>query len=132
LIKRLGVVLLVLVAAASALAFVFARAYRVPGYAMSPALRPGDRVLVLKFVGPVKPDKGDIVAYNTSGIRCGAAAKAVFLHRVTRRTRAGRFVLRGDNRRASCDSRVLGAVPRDRLIGQVVAVYWPPSRWGFR
>jgi signal peptidase I len=132
LIKRLGVVLLVLLAAASVVAFAFTRTYRVPGYSMSPSLRAGDRVLVFKFVGPVKPNRGDIVAYNASGIRCGAAAKVVFIHRVTRHTRAGRFVVRGDNRRASCDSRLLGPVPRDDLIGQVVAVYWPPSRWGFR
>ena len=39
------------------------------------------------------------------------------------------FVL-GDNRAASCDSHVWGPVPADRLVAQIVAVYWPPERAG--
>jgi type IV secretory pathway protease TraF len=38
----------------------------------------------------------------------------------------------GDNRAASCDSRVWGPVGRGNLIGEVFAVYWPPQRIGFR
>jgi hypothetical protein len=34
----------------------------------------------------------------------------------------------GDNRASSCDSRVWGAVPRNNLIGEVFATYWPPNR----
>ena len=44
----------------------------------------------------------------------------------------GRFVMLGDNRTHSCDSRVWGTVPRENLIGKVFAVYWPPSRLGLR
>ena len=40
----------------------------------------------------------------------------------------GRYIMLGDNRTQSCDSRVWGAVPRENLIGKVFAVYWPPSR----
>jgi signal peptidase I len=40
------------------------------------------------------------------------------------------YFLLGDNRRASCDSRSWGALPEDRIIGEVFAVYWPPSRIG--
>jgi signal peptidase I len=42
------------------------------------------------------------------------------------------YFMMGDNRTQSCDSRVWGAVPRDNLIGEVFAVYWPPQRIGFR
>jgi signal peptidase I len=39
------------------------------------------------------------------------------------------FVL-GDNRADSKDSRTLGAVPVDDVIGRARARIWPPSRWG--
>jgi signal peptidase I len=42
------------------------------------------------------------------------------------------YFMLGDNRGQSCDSRVWGAVPRENIIGEVFAVYWPPQRIGFR
>ncbi|MFN2468931.1 MAG: signal peptidase I [Gaiellaceae bacterium] len=42
------------------------------------------------------------------------------------------YFFMGDNRVQSCDSREWGAVPRENLIGEVFAVYWPPNRIGFR
>jgi len=42
------------------------------------------------------------------------------------------YVMLGDNRSSSCDSRRWGTVPRDDLIGPVYAVYWPPGRIGFK
>ena len=44
----------------------------------------------------------------------------------------GHYFMMGDNRAASCDSRVWGPVARGNLIGEVFAVYWPPQRIGFR
>ena len=44
----------------------------------------------------------------------------------------GHYVMLGDNRMQSCDSRTWGPVPRDNLIGKVFAVYWPPTRISFR
>jgi signal peptidase I len=44
----------------------------------------------------------------------------------------GEYVMLGDNRSSSCDSRRWGTVPRKNLIGPVFAVYWPPSRIRFR
>jgi signal peptidase I len=41
------------------------------------------------------------------------------------------FVL-GDNRSQSCDSRVLGPVHEDDVVGRLVATYWPPDRISFR
>jgi signal peptidase I len=44
----------------------------------------------------------------------------------------GSVFLVGDNRPQSCDSRVFGSVPKGNVIGRVWAVYWPPTRIGFR
>jgi signal peptidase I len=41
-----------------------------------------------------------------------------------------RYFVMGDNRAASCDSRVWGTVPRDDLVGPVFLTYWPPNRLG--
>jgi signal peptidase I len=38
------------------------------------------------------------------------------------------YFMMGDNRQSSCDSRVWGTVPRDRIIGKVFFTYWPPNR----
>ena len=43
----------------------------------------------------------------------------------------GMYLMMGDNRSQSCDSRKWGLVPRDKLIGPVFATYWPPSRISF-
>jgi signal peptidase I len=42
------------------------------------------------------------------------------------------YVMLGDNRPHSCDSRSWGPVPRKNLIGKVFAVYWPPGRISLR
>jgi signal peptidase I len=42
------------------------------------------------------------------------------------------YFMMGDNRAESCDSRAWGSVPRNKLIGTVFFVYWPPDRIGFK
>jgi signal peptidase I len=40
------------------------------------------------------------------------------------------YLMEGDNRAHSCDSRVWGLVPRDSIIGKVFLTYWPLGRIG--
>jgi signal peptidase I len=40
------------------------------------------------------------------------------------------YLLEGDNRARSCDSRVWGLVPRKNIIGKVFLTYWPLGRIG--
>lgn len=40
------------------------------------------------------------------------------------------YFMMGDNRGASEDSRFWGPVPRDWIIGQAFATYWPPQKIG--
>ena len=50
----------------------------------------------------------------------------------TWRVPPGNYFMMGDNRAESCDSRTWGSVPRNKLIGIVFFVYWPPDRISFR
>jgi len=47
-----------------------------------------------------------------------------------RRIPAGMYLMEGDNRAHSCDSRVWGLVPRKNIIGKVFLTYWPLNRVG--
>ena len=40
------------------------------------------------------------------------------------------YLMEGDNRAHSCDSRVWGLVPRKNIIGKVFLIYWPLRRIG--
>jgi signal peptidase I len=40
------------------------------------------------------------------------------------------YLVEGDNRAKSCDSRLWGLVPRANIIGKVILTYWPLGRLG--
>jgi signal peptidase I len=70
----------------------------------------------------IKPDRRDLQTLRMQDI------PPVGLKRIPK----GEYLMMGDNRAQSCDSRVWGLVPRKNLIGEVFAVYWPPQRVSFR
>lgn len=47
-----------------------------------------------------------------------------------KRIPSGMYLMEGDNRAHSCDSRVWGLVARGSIIGKAVLIYWPPGRIG--
>ena len=50
--------------------------------------------------------------------------------RLPQRIPDGQYIVLGDNRVQSCDSRVWGPLPRDRLIARAAFRYWPVDRIG--
>jgi signal peptidase I len=65
----------------------------------------------------VKPGRRDTQSHTLADLAPGH-----------RRIPAGEYLMMGDNRAQSCDSRVWGLVSRKNLIGEVFLTYWPLSR----
>jgi signal peptidase I len=85
---------------------------------------PGDR-LYIENGHPVvngEPSKEDFT------LPCGGLAECNLPTEIT--IPEGHYFLMGDNRGASDDSRKWGPIPRDWIIGQAFATYWPPDRIG--
>lgn len=81
---------------------------------MQPTLEPGDRVLVRRLGRKTEPTLGSVlVTWHPQ------RSKVRLIKRLSRWDSAGLWLL-GDNTAASTDSRQLGAVPTNLLIGEVV------------
>ena len=99
--------------------------YEVRGESMSPTLRPGDRLLVLRGIHVMTaPRPGEIVLARVAALPGREVIKRV------QGVVPGGYVLLGDNAAASTDSRHFGAVPRGAITGRVLLRYWPDERRG--
>jgi nickel-type superoxide dismutase maturation protease len=94
---------------------------------MVPALLPGDRVVVVQGLGPLRPGirVGDLVALTDP-----RQPERIMVKRIAD-VRAGQVVVRGDNEAASTDSRHFGPVSRRAIRGRVVYRYYPTDRRGW-
>ena len=102
----------------------FAR-YAVTGASMTPALAPGDYLVVdRRAYARRAPAPGEVVV-----ARDPRDASREIVKRVAASS-AGGVELRGDNVAASSDSRVFGPVPRAAIAGRALWRYWPRGRFG--
>lgn len=92
----------------------------VRGRSMVPALRPGDRLVVVRARARV----GDVVVASDP-----RDPGRELIKRVIAADAAG-VTLRGDNAAASTDARVFGAVPASAIQWRAAVRYWPPNRAG--
>lgn len=107
------------------------RRVEVAGASMSPALLPGDRLLVVRSLGvrwsrrrPLAP--GDVVA-----VRDPRLPSRLLVKRVADLDHdAGTVWVLGDAPGASTDSRTFGAVPAQAVMGRAVYRYAPAGRTG--
>jgi nickel-type superoxide dismutase maturation protease len=97
------------------------RRVEVVGDSMLPALRPGDRLLVVR---PARSRPGDVVAVADPRL-----ASRTMVKRVAARSPEGVVVL-GDNAAASTDSRQLGPLAPAAIRGRAIYRYFPTGRRG--
>jgi len=89
--------------------------FRVEQRSMSPALNPGDFVLVNRWAYRSRePAVGDLVVF-----RDPERAGRYLCKRVADVPAAGWYVVRGDNEAVSRDSRWFGPIPRSLIVGKV-------------
>jgi len=102
------------------------RRLQVTGESMTPTLRPGDRVVVLRGLGPLRPAirPGDLVALVDPRDPARVMVKRVG------GVDGDRVEVRGDNAAASTDSRHFGPVAAAAIVGRVVYRYHPEDRRG--
>ena len=95
---------------------------------------PGDRVHENNkgFISIKKPNTPEFVKLKESYIPAQSRLADSQHYGQTWTVPEGSYFMMGDNRAQSCDSRTWGAVPRDKLIGTVFFVYWPPDRISFK
>lgn len=107
---------------------------QVKGNSMYPTLRNNDKIVVLKTKGTIKAN--DIVVYKTqtgSFIKrvLGLPNETISLGEKTIVIPEKSYFVLGDNKKESIDSRFIGTINEEDIIGKAVFSYWPPKRFGF-
>jgi nickel-type superoxide dismutase maturation protease len=89
--------------------------FRVEQRSMSPALEPGDYVLVNRWAYRRRePAIGDVVV-----LRDPERTGKFLVKRIARANGTGSYAVVGENGAVSRDSRVFGPVPRSAIVGKV-------------
>ncbi len=113
--------------------------WSVEGPSMEPTLREGDRVIVdLLTFRRREPHEGDVVLIEGPGgvelVKRVAEGDSVATlpppSLAPNSALEPTFIVLGDNRAASRDSRSFGPVPRHSIRGRIVWRYWPVERFG--
>jgi signal peptidase I len=86
---------------------------------------PGDQLMIIDGMPIVN---GDAVKGDWRIIPCREDLSCDYPRAIT--IPPDHYFMMGDNRPSSDDSRFWGPVPRDWIIGQAFATYWPPQRIG--
>ena len=103
--------------------------YIVRGRSMEPALRDGDRLLVLRGSRRnAHPHVGSLVLARPIALHGREVIKRVASVRPG--VEGARFTLLGDNAAASTDSRHFGSVTAAEITARVWLRYWPDERRG--
>jgi signal peptidase I len=100
----------------------------VEGHSMEPAVRNGTVLVVNRLKYGLRfpwqrgflirwsaPKPGEVVVFYTP-------AGQIAVKRCEKKTETGDFIVLGDNRRQSFDSRSYGPVPADHIIGKVLGI----------
>jgi signal peptidase I len=109
-----------------------ARPWTVHGQSMEPTLSAGDRVIVDLWTHRHRsPRLGEIVLIEGTDPGSPTMVKRVAAPPGGLPGDGRTLWVLGDNPRASADSRQIGAIPLERVVGRVALIYWPPVRAGF-
>jgi nickel-type superoxide dismutase maturation protease len=86
--------------------------FKVIGHSMEPVIKNGEIVLISSlFYLFQKPKIGDIVAFNDAG--------EILIKRITG-IHDQKYFLAGDNQKDSLDSRKLGLISKQKILGKVI------------
>ena len=91
--------------------------YSTQGYSMQETIKPGDTVYISNgcvYLNGEKLDETEYVTYNKLK-SSGLLSEPVTLNE-------GEYIVLGDNRDVSLDSRLLGVIKKENIVGKVVKI----------